>query len=101
MGLQKLARVLRVPLDITDGNLVRSQVTAALGIVNAQLRADEARLRTKTAGDVLERLETLIAEQKKLIPKQHLAVSPPTVQPDVELASSNAEAVPPEASGEG
>ena len=101
LALQKLARVLRVPLDITDGNLVRSQVTAALGIVNAQLRADEARLRTKTASDVLERLEKLIAEQKKLIPKQHLAVSPPTVQPDVELASSNAEAVPPEASGEG
>ena len=39
LGLKKLERVLRVPLDPTDGNLVRSQVTAAIGAINAQLRA--------------------------------------------------------------
>jgi len=100
-SLRKLDQILRVPLDPADGNLIRAQVTAALGAINAQLRADEQRLRTRTTGDVLERLERLIAEQKKLLPKQHLAVSPPTVQPDVELASSNAEGVPLEASGEG
>jgi len=101
LGMRKMAQVLRMPTNSGDGNLLRAQVTAALGALNAQLRADEARLRTKTAGDVLERLERLMVEQQKLIPKQHLAVFPPAVQPDVELASSNAEGVPLEASAEG
>jgi len=65
LGLKKLARVLRVPLDITDGNLVRSQVTAAIGAVNAQLRADEQRLKAKVSTDVLERLLKLMAEERK------------------------------------
>src|SRR5262245_16265385 len=69
LGLKKLARVLRVPLDITDGNLVRSQVTAAIGAINAQLRADEQQLRRKRTGDVLERLLKIIEEEKKKIPK--------------------------------
>ena len=65
LGLRKLARVLRAPLDTTDSNLTRSQVTAAGIAVNAQLRADEARLKAKVKGDVLERLLKLIAEEKK------------------------------------
>jgi hypothetical protein len=51
LGLKKLEKVLRVPLDPTDGNLIRSQVTAAIGAVNAQLRADEQQLKRKTQGD--------------------------------------------------
>jgi hypothetical protein len=43
-------RMLRAALDITDDNLVRSQVTAAIGAVNAQLRADEQRLRDVPSG---------------------------------------------------
>jgi hypothetical protein len=65
LGLKKLERVLRVPLDPTDGNLVRSQVTAAIGAINAQLRADEQRLKAKASGDVLERLLKIIEEEKK------------------------------------
>jgi hypothetical protein len=41
-------------------------VTAALGAVNAQLRADEQQ-RT-SAGDVLDRLEKLMEQQRKLVP---------------------------------
>jgi hypothetical protein len=51
-----MAQVLRLPLDPTDGNLIRSQVTAAIGAVNAQLRADEQQLRRKSTGDALARL---------------------------------------------
>jgi hypothetical protein len=65
LGLKKLEKVLRAPLDVTDGNLVRSQVTAALGAVNAQLRADEQRLKAKVQGDVLERLLRVMAEERK------------------------------------
>jgi hypothetical protein len=98
LGLKELRRILRLPLDEGNGNLLRSKVTAALGAINCQLRADEARLRTKTAGNVLDRLERLMAEQRKLIPKQHLAVSPPAVHPD-ELASGNDEGLPREVEG--
>ena len=70
LGLKKLARVLRVPLDITDVNLVRSQVTAAIGAINAQLRADEQQLRRKAQGDVMERLLKLIEEEEKKLPKR-------------------------------
>ena len=65
LGLKKLEKVLRTPLDTTDSNLTRSQVTAALGAVNAQLRPDEQRLKAKVQGDVLERLLRLMAEEKK------------------------------------
>ena len=53
-GLKKLSQILRVPLDPTDGNLIRSQVTAAIGAINAQLRADEQRLKAKRQSDVFE-----------------------------------------------
>jgi len=65
LGLRKLERVLRTPLDVTDASLTRSQVTAAIGAVNAQLRADEQRLRAKASGDVLERLLKIIAEERQ------------------------------------
>jgi hypothetical protein len=70
LGLKKLEKVLRVPLDPTDSNLVRSQVTAAGIAVNAQLRADEQRLRTKQTGDVLARLLKIIEEEKKIIEEE-------------------------------
>ena len=82
LGLKKLARVLRVPLDPTDGNLVRSQVTAAIGAINAQLRADEQRLRRKAQGDVLERLIKIIEEEKKKLPPTSLEVPPAVQQPE-------------------
>jgi len=65
LGLRKLAGVLRVPLDVTDGNLLRSQVTAAGIAINAQLRADEQRLRAKVTGDVLGRLLAAIEKERK------------------------------------
>jgi hypothetical protein len=70
LGLKKLAKVLRVPLDITDGNLLRSQVTAAGVAINSQLRADEQRLKAKASGDVLERLLKIMEEEKKKLPKE-------------------------------
>jgi hypothetical protein len=67
LGLKKLEKILRAPLDPTDGNLVRSQVTAAIGAINAQLRADEQQLRRKRTGDVMERLLKVIEREKRLL----------------------------------
>jgi hypothetical protein len=95
LGLKKLARVLRAPTDITDGNLVRSQVTAALGAIGLQLRADEQQLRRKTTGDVLQRLIKIIEEEKKKLPKTSVAI-PLTAEQQhtehVELERGDAEA---------
>jgi hypothetical protein len=95
LGLKKLEKVLRVPLDPTDGNLVRSQVTAAIGAINAQLRADEHQLRRKTQGDVLQRLIKIIEEEKKKLPKTSVAI-PLTAEQQrtehVDLERSDAEA---------
>jgi hypothetical protein len=91
LGLKKLERVLRVPLDITDGNLVRSQVTAAIGAINAQLRADEQQLRRKRTGDVLQRLIKIIEEEKKANPECYLAVPQQQIE-HVELKRSDPEA---------
>jgi hypothetical protein len=68
LGLSTIAKVLKAPFDPSDGNLTRSQVTAAGIAVNAQLRADEQQLRRKTSGDVLDRLLKLMEEEKKKIP---------------------------------
>jgi hypothetical protein len=77
LGLKKLERILRIPVDPTDGNLTRSQVTAAIGAVNAQLRADEQQLRRKRTGDVLERLLKIIEKQKKIMEEEEKKKLPP------------------------
>jgi hypothetical protein len=107
-----LARVLRVPLDPTDGNLVRSQVTAAIGAINAQLRADEQRLKRKAQGDVFKRLLKIIEkeqkkmseeEQKKLSKTPEAILLAPEQQhtEHVELEHSEAEASVMASSGDG
>jgi hypothetical protein len=45
-------------------------------IDNAQLRADETRLRAKVRGDVFERLLKTIAEEKAKMAKQEAAQAP-------------------------
>jgi hypothetical protein len=74
LGLKELRRILRLPLDETNGNLLRAKVTASLGAIQAQLRADEQRLRTKTTGDALARLEKALHEIAPKIPKRLKAV---------------------------
>jgi hypothetical protein len=84
LGLKKLEKILRAPLDPTDGNLTRSQVTAAIGAINAQLRADEQQLRRKAKGDTLARLIKLIEEEMPKISKRYQSEVPLSAaqQPD-------------------
>jgi septal ring factor EnvC (AmiA/AmiB activator) len=50
-------------VDLTDGNLLRAQVTAAGIAINVQLRADEARLKVKVQTDALQNLLERIEEE--------------------------------------
>jgi hypothetical protein len=64
LGLQKLEQILRIPTDRGDGNLLRAQTSAAGLAVNAQLRADEAKLKQVRRGDIMERIRAMLAEEK-------------------------------------
>ena len=78
LGLRKLERVLRAPLNVMDASLTRSTATAAIGAVNAQLHADEQRLHAKVGSDVLERLlKTINEERAKLNARRAAAKSLP------------------------
>jgi hypothetical protein len=76
LGLQKLDQILRIPTDRGDGNLLRAQTTAAGIAVNAQLRADETKMKQVQRGDVLERLIKIIEQERKKIPPRPVAVLP-------------------------
>ena len=64
LALQKLDQILRIPTDRGDGNLLRAQTAAAGIAVNAQLRADETRLKQVRRGDIMERLIAMMKEEK-------------------------------------
>jgi hypothetical protein len=64
LGLQKLEQILRIPTDRGDGNLLRAQTAAAGLAVNAQLRADEAKLKQARRGDMMERIIAMLKEEK-------------------------------------
>jgi hypothetical protein len=68
LGLQKLDHILRLPTDPSNGNILRAQTTAAATAVNAQLRADETKMKHVQKGDVIARLlEIMEVEQAKLM----------------------------------
>ena len=68
LGLQKLDHILRLPTDPGNGNILRAQTTAAATAVNAQLRADETKMKQVQKGDVIARLlEIMEVERAKLM----------------------------------
>ena len=62
LGLQKIAQILALPTDCSDGNLLRAQTAAAGLAVNAQLRADETRMRQVRRRDIMELIKARMAE---------------------------------------
>ena len=64
LALQKLDQILRIPTDRGDGNLLRAQTAAAGLAVNAQLRADETRLKQVRSRDIMERIIEMMKEEE-------------------------------------
>jgi hypothetical protein len=64
LALEKMTQILRIPTDRGDGNLLRAQTAAAGLAVNAQLRADEAKLKQARRGDIMERIIAMLKEEK-------------------------------------
>ena len=68
LGLQKLDHILRLPTDPANGNILRAQATAAATAVNAQLRADETKMKRVQRTDVIaDLLKIMVIEQAKLM----------------------------------
>jgi hypothetical protein len=71
LSLEKLEAVLNMPIikedGGVDGNVLRAITASAGTVLNAQLRADETRLRAKSNGDALARLLRIIRQEKRLI----------------------------------
>jgi hypothetical protein len=68
LGLQKLDHILRLPTDPGNGNILRAQTAAAATAVNAQLRADETKMKQVQKEDRMARLlEIIKIEQAKLM----------------------------------
>ena len=72
LGLQKLEQILRIPTDRGDGNLLRAQTAAAGLAVNVQMRVDEARLKQVRRKDIMERIITMMKEEKARLKRLEL-----------------------------
>jgi hypothetical protein len=94
LGLQKLEDILRIPTDHLNGNVLRAQTAAAATAIQAQLRADENRLRIRREGDVLARLIKTIEEERKKLPRaprrKRIAQTPTTPAADATQVRSEA-----------
>jgi hypothetical protein len=77
LALQKLDQILRIPTDRGDGNILRAQTAAAGIAVNAQLKADETRMKQARRGDVLARVLKIIEEEKKVLKALEEEEGPP------------------------
>ena len=64
LGLKNLRDILSAPAEYDDGPLLRAKNTAAQTALNAQLRADENRLKQRSDEDTLARVLKLIAEEE-------------------------------------
>ena len=64
LALEKMTQILKIPTDRGDGNLLRAQTAAAGLAVNAQLRADQARMKQVPRRDIMERIRAMLAEEE-------------------------------------
>jgi hypothetical protein len=84
LSLDKLQEILELPVDTENGNVLRAQTAAAGTVLQCQLRADETRFRAAHNNDVLDRLERLIRQVKKTLPKDvpKISLTPSQGAPD-------------------
>jgi hypothetical protein len=94
-ALRKANQVLSHKTDFENASLLRAQVQMTSSVLMTAARVDDAQLRRRAVGDVLDRLEKLMREQRALLPKQ----DPPTIdatadEPIVEPELETSEGLP-------
>jgi len=68
ISIEQLIEILRLPIDLENGHLLRAKTTAAMVGLNTQLRADHLRLRAAREDKALERLIALMQEKQLSVP---------------------------------
>jgi hypothetical protein len=71
MALKQAEEILELPLDdATSGNIMRAKTSIVGTVLTTQARVDENSLRTKRDSGVLDRLEKLIRQARREIPRE-------------------------------
>jgi hypothetical protein len=71
MALQQAEEILSKPIDGADGNLMRAKTAIVGAVLSTQSKVDENILRAKRGGnDVLDRLEKLIRQARRVVPRE-------------------------------
>ena len=94
LGLQKLEQILRLPTDRGDGNLLRAQTGAAALAVNAQLRADETRMKQVRSGDMMERIIAMLKEEQAKLAELERGGTEAAARTDIVGPSTRADDLP-------
>ena len=77
-SLQVLEEILALPIDPQSGNILRAKTAAAGTVIQAQLRADETRLRMSRPSDTLDRLLKILNKQRRLCRPKKIVQAPAT-----------------------
>jgi hypothetical protein len=95
-ALRKANQVLSHETDFENASLLRAQVQMASAVMGTAARVDDAQLRRRAVGDVLDRLEKLMREQRALLPKQEppAIIDAVTGEPIVESKLETSEGLP-------
>jgi hypothetical protein len=70
LALTQAEEILLLPIDTASGNVMRAKTSIIGAALTTQSRVDESRLRSRSQGDVMERLGKLIRQMKRTIPKE-------------------------------
>lgn len=66
LSLERLKEVLSPPVDWPNWRSVNQQITTALGVISAQSKVDETRLKRRSVDMLPKLLEVMEREKKKL-----------------------------------
>jgi hypothetical protein len=94
LALEKMTQILKIPTDRSDGNLLRAQTAAAGLAVNAQLRADETRMKQVRSGDMMERIIAMLKEEQAKLAELERGGTEAAARTDIVGPSTRADDLP-------
>jgi hypothetical protein len=90
LSLSKIEEILSLPVDPDNGNTLRALTACASAALQAQLRADESRLKVRSNNDALARLLKIIGQERKAA-KTVTKPAPALALPDVSVGTIDGE----------
>lgn len=66
LSLDNLKQILEAPIDFEDWRFVNQKITASLGVISAQSKVDETRLKRRNVDTLSKIIEIMRGEEKRL-----------------------------------